>query len=79
MSDYCAGCRYDPKKATGDGACPFTTLYWNFLSRNRDRLEGNRRLGMQLKNLERKPKSDLRSINAQADRLARDLTRDGYL
>jgi deoxyribodipyrimidine photolyase-related protein len=48
MSDYCGGCRFDPKQRVGDKACPFTSLYWDFLARNRDRLAGNHRMGRQL-------------------------------
>jgi deoxyribodipyrimidine photolyase-related protein len=48
MSDYCRGCRYDPKQRTGPNACPFTTLYWDFLARNEPRLRGNHRLAQQL-------------------------------
>lgn len=44
MSDYCSGCRYDVKKKTGEGACPFNALYWDFLDRNGEKLSGNRRL-----------------------------------
>ena len=44
MSDYCQGCRYDVRKKTGDGACPFNALYWDFLARNEDKLRGNGRL-----------------------------------
>ena len=40
MSDYCGDCRYDPRKRTGDDACPFTTLYWDFLARHDERLAG---------------------------------------
>ncbi len=79
MSNYCAGCRYDPKKATGDDACPFTTLYWDFLSRNRSRLKGNRRMTMQLKNLDRKSSSERRAIKEQADKTAKALTEHEYL
>ncbi|MBV7256652.1 cryptochrome/photolyase family protein [Pacificimonas sp. WHA3] len=46
MSDYCKSCRYDVGKKTGDGACPFNALYWHFLDRNRERLDGNHRLTM---------------------------------
>ncbi len=44
MSDYCAGCAYDVKQKTGDGACPFNYLYWDFLARHRDKLGDNQRL-----------------------------------
>ncbi|MEO1793763.1 MAG: cryptochrome/photolyase family protein, partial [Pseudomonadota bacterium] len=45
MSNYCKACPYDVKKKTGEGACPFNALYWDFLDRNRDKLGGNPRLG----------------------------------
>lgn len=44
MSDYCKGCRYDVRAKTGEGACPFNALYWDFLDRNTDKLSANRRL-----------------------------------
>lgn len=53
MSNYCAGCPYDPATATGPKACPFTTLYWDFLLQHRDSLRTNQRMTMQLKNLDR--------------------------
>jgi deoxyribodipyrimidine photolyase-related protein len=71
MSDYCGPCRFDPKQAVGRDACPFTTLYWDFLARNRERLQGNRRMGLQLKNLARKSAPELRDIAGQAKRLRR--------
>ena len=48
MSDYCRGCRYDRKKRTGEDACPFTTLYWAFLDRHRERLLRNPRVARQV-------------------------------
>ncbi len=44
MSDHCGGCAYDVKRKTGEGACPFNPLYWDFLVRNGDKLRGNPRL-----------------------------------
>ena len=69
MSNYCGACRYDPAKAVGDDACPFTTLYWDFLARHRDRLRGNNRMTMQLKNVDRKDAEELAAIRRQADEL----------
>jgi len=48
MSNYCKGCAYDPKLRTGDTACPFTTLYWDFLDRNHEQFVGNHRMAQQL-------------------------------
>jgi deoxyribodipyrimidine photolyase-related protein len=45
MSDFCRDCRYDPAQRTGDDACPFNPLYWDFLLRNERRLRANPRLG----------------------------------
>ena len=69
MSNYCAGCRYDPAQSTGEKACPFTTLYWDFLLRHEDRLSKNQRMTMQLRNLTRVDKKQQRAIVTQAKRL----------
>jgi deoxyribodipyrimidine photolyase-related protein len=69
MSDHCRHCRYDPRQSVGPDACPFTTLYWDFLARHRDRLRGNHRMGQMFANLDRKDSQELRAIRAQADRL----------
>ncbi len=53
MSDSCKGCRFNPKKRTGDDACPFTTLYWDFLARNEAAFKGNHRMGQQLAGMRR--------------------------
>lgn len=69
MSNHCRGCRYDPAKSVGDDACPFTTLYWDFLARHRERLRGNNRMAMQLKNVDRKDPDELAEIRQKAEEL----------
>ena len=66
MSNYCAGCKFNPTKSLGEDACPFTTLYWDFLAKHKDRLVKNNRMVFQVKNLERKDPDDLVQIRAQA-------------
>jgi deoxyribodipyrimidine photolyase-related protein len=66
MSNYCAHCRYDPKRSVGEHACPFTTLYWDFLARHERRLRSNQRMAMQLKNLSRLAPELREEITAQA-------------
>jgi deoxyribodipyrimidine photolyase-related protein len=73
MSNACRGCRFDPKQASGSDACPFTTLYWDFLARHRKLLARNQRMAMQLKNLGRKDAGEMRTIRRQADALRDDL------
>ncbi len=67
MSNYCSHCRYDPDQATGEEACPFTTLYWDFLDRHEDRLSTNRRMNFQLANLRRKSDEELAAIAERAE------------
>ena len=69
MSNYCQGCKFDPGVAVGEHACPFTSLYWDFLARHRRRLEGNPRMTMQLKNLDRKDPGELEAISARSETL----------
>jgi deoxyribodipyrimidine photolyase-related protein len=69
MSNACRGCRFDPKRATGPDACPFTTLYWDFLARHEALLSRNPRMSMQVKNLGRKTPAEIRAIRRQADEL----------
>ncbi|TWT38055.1 Deoxyribodipyrimidine photo-lyase-related protein [Posidoniimonas corsicana] len=69
MSNYCQGCRFNPDVAVGEDACPFTTLYWDFLDRHQEKLSGNNRMRMQLKNLERKSSDELKEIRRQAEQL----------
>lgn len=54
MSDYCGRCPFDPKKAIGDDACPFNSMYWNFLIHHEKRFAKNHRMAMIMKGLQTK-------------------------
>ncbi|MCQ0033415.1 cryptochrome/photolyase family protein [Burkholderia glumae] len=69
MSDYCRGCAYDHRARTGDGACPFNALYWDFFDRHRDALRHNHRLAMVYRQLARFDEEALQALRAQAARL----------
>jgi len=68
MSDYCKGCSYSPAKKLGPKACPFNYLYWDFLMRNRERLQDNRRLAFPYKTLARFDGERRQAIRADAKR-----------
>ncbi len=53
MSNYCKGCAYSPNRRTGEDACPFNALYWNFLESKRAYLQDNPRMGMMYSLLEK--------------------------
>lgn len=73
MSNYCQNCCYDPAKATGEDACPFTTLYWDFLMKHREKLSSNSRMSLQLKNIDRKDDNELSAIRDQAKKFRKQL------
>jgi deoxyribodipyrimidine photolyase-related protein len=66
MSDYCGHCRYDVKQKTGEEACPFNALYWDFLARHEKRLRGNHRLGPVYGNWERMDDEQKRAYRQSA-------------
>ena len=71
MSDYCKGCRYDRTKRTGDDACPFTTLYWDFLARHEQRFGRNARIVQQVRAAQRL--SDLDAVHVRAGEVLEQL------
>jgi deoxyribodipyrimidine photolyase-related protein len=46
ISDYCDGCFYDFGKNQGEPACPFNSLYWDFLHRHRQKFGNNPKISM---------------------------------
>jgi deoxyribodipyrimidine photolyase-related protein len=76
MSNYCRGCRFDPGVRSGVDACPFTTLYWDFLARHEKLLRSNRRMDFQLKNLKAIGAQERLRIRQQANELRAQFARD---
>jgi deoxyribodipyrimidine photolyase-related protein len=66
MSNHCGSCRYDPALSTGPRACPFTTLYWDFLDRHAARFREHPRLALQVRNLDRLDESTRTAIRERA-------------
>ncbi len=71
MGPHCKGCRYDPASRSGDTACPFTTLYWDFLMRHEERLARNPRMALQVKNVARLSSDQKAAVVARADAIRR--------
>ncbi len=67
MGGGCAGCRYDPAERTGERACPYTTLYWDFLMRHEKRLAKNARMALQVKNVARLSAAEREAVVQRAD------------
>ncbi len=67
MGGGCAGCRYDPAQRTGERACPYTTLYWDFLMRHEKRLAKNPRMALQVKNVARLSDAEREAVVQRAD------------
>jgi deoxyribodipyrimidine photolyase-related protein len=66
MSNYCGGCRFDVKQRTGQNACPFNALYWDFLSRHRSKLGSNPRIGQMIRTYDRFSEEERDRISASA-------------
>jgi deoxyribodipyrimidine photolyase-related protein len=69
MSNYCKGCAYDPKQRTGPRACPYTTLFWNFVDGQERAFLANPRTAMMARNLQRLGDDERAAIRAEARRM----------
>ncbi|MFW5905796.1 MAG: cryptochrome/photolyase family protein, partial [archaeon] len=78
MSDYCSECHYFKTKTTGDRACPFNALYWDFLGRNEERLRSNHRMGPVYTHWDDKDDPEREAIRQRAATV-RDAARRGNL
>ena len=67
QGNHCAACRYSPTQMTGEGACPYNSLYWRFIDRNLEQLEGNGRMGLVLNNWKKRDHAEKRAILEWAD------------
>ncbi|ACI98028.1 cryptochrome/photolyase family protein [Rhodospirillum centenum] len=68
MSDYCGRCRFDVRRTTGADACPLNFLYWTFLMDQRERLQGNPRMAMIYRTLDRMAPATRDAVRADAAR-----------
>ena len=67
QGDHCKQCRYDVDKVTGEGACPYNSLYWHFIDRHAGEFAGNPRMNLTMANWKRKKPSEQRAILSWAD------------
>lgn len=68
MSDYCGGCAFNPKKD-----CPIRSLYWAFLERHRDKLQGNHRLAIPLASSAKRSEDQQFADRSIFEQVGRDL------
>ena len=76
MSNNCAKCHYNVKDKFGDKACPFNTLYWNFLDEKKEYFKGNQRMGMMLNLLKKIDPEELYKIKVKANAIIANM--DSY-
>ena len=76
MSNYCSSCHYSVKDKFGDKACPFNTLYWNFLDEKKTYFANNQRMAMMLNLLNKIPAEELYKIKVKANEIIENI--DNY-
>ena len=77
QGNHCAACHYSPAKMTGDGACPYNSLYWRFIDSHLKALEGNGRMGLVLNNWKKRSEADKAAILQWADKVLEDVAGEG--
>ena len=69
MSNYCDSCHYNKNKKIEADACPFNSLYWNFLDDKRALLQSNFRMGMMYNILDKMDKNELIKLKQKAQHI----------
>ena len=67
MSDYCGNCTYNPRQRSRGSACPFNFFYWDFIARQRDRLQSLGRMNLVLANLRKIDPDELAQMQTLAE------------
>ncbi len=70
MSDYCKGCRFDPKTT-----CPLPALYWAYLARHREQLSQIPRMKLPILAESRRSEAQQRSDRQEFERVSESLAR----
>ena len=76
MSNNCSKCYYNVKEKFGEKACPFNTLYWNFLDEKKDYFKNNNRMAMMMNLLKKMDPEELYKIKVKANEIISNL--DNY-
>jgi len=75
MSDYCRHCEYSVSKKTGEDACPFNYLYWNFVDKQRETFTENGRANFMVNMFDKKDEEDKEAIRESSKRFINKLGR----
>lgn len=76
MSDYCGTCAYKVSQKTGEGACPFNTLYWDFLQRHRPRFSRNPRMAQMYRTWDKMGPDHRETVLQDAAKILESLDKD---
>jgi deoxyribodipyrimidine photolyase-related protein len=75
MSDYCKSCSYKISKKTGEEACPFNYLYWNFVDKQRDTFTENGRSNFMVNMFDKRSEEDKKAIRESSEKFISELKR----
>lgn len=76
MSNYCESCTYKKTKKLEDDACPFNSLYWNFLDEKQTELSSNFRMKMMYSLLNKMSTEEKLKIKEKANHIIENI--DAY-
>lgn len=66
MSNYCKECHYNVKHKSEEDACPFNSLYWNFLDDKKEYFQRNNRMSMMMRLLDKMDGEKLADLKTRA-------------